>query len=36
VLLADVMALRVEDEHVGALYDRMFRAASGRRIALPP
>lgn len=35
VLLADVMALRVEDEHVGALYDRMFRAASGRRVSMP-
>lgn len=35
VLLADVMALRVEDEHVGALYDRMFRAASGRRVGVP-
>ncbi|KAJ1623118.1 DHBP synthase RibB-like alpha/beta domain-containing protein [Pavlovales sp. CCMP2436] len=34
VLLVDLMALRVSDEHVGALYDRMFRAASGRRVPM--
>jgi hypothetical protein len=35
VLILDVLAERVEDEHVGALYDRMFRAASGRRVRMP-
>lgn len=36
VLLVDVMSRRIEDDNVGALYDRMFRAASGRRIRLAP
>jgi len=32
VLVVDIIALKVQDDDAGALYDRMFRSASGRRV----